>query len=173
MKHMSILAAAMIALAAPASASTVSSVSTNASLDPSGNVWRLGAEVSRDNRLRTRSRSIFRERNSNGNGGVRAQNPLAPIYGVGNLQGLNRLFNSGSNGNTSFFTGPGRAAAVAVGPSKAGGNGFDILDLIPSNGGSSLIPVQSVTSVSVVPVPATLPLLLGGFGLLAFMRRRA
>jgi hypothetical protein len=174
MKRFSILAVAMIALAAPVSASTVSSVSTNASLDPSGNVWRLGTEISRDNRLRTRSRSIYRERNRNQ--GVRTQDAFTPMYSVGDTRGIGRLFNfgssSGGRSGTPFFSG-----ASSTGQSQSSGNGnggtgfgsFDLADLLPGGGGSS----NPVASISVVPVPATLPLLVGAFGLLAFMRRRA
>jgi len=109
---------------------------TNASLDPSGNLWRLGAEVSRDARLRARSRSIYRARNQNR--GVRTQAPNAPIFAVGDLSALNE-------------------------------SGIDISDLFSGSGG----PGASLPSVSVVPVPPTLPLLAGAIGLFAFIRRRA
>lgn len=175
MKRLSLIAAIMVALATPASASTVSSVSTNASLDPSGNLWRLGAEVSRDARLRARSRSIYRARNQNR--GVRTQAPNAPIFAVGDLSALNELFNSGSSSNgsaSSFFasssssgqTQVSATTAVFSGPLPSG---IDISDLFSGSGG----PGASLPSVSVVPVPPTLPLLAGAIGLFAFIRRRA
>ena len=173
MKRLSLIAAAVIALSAPAVAAPVSSVGSGATLSPSGGTWRLNAETVRASRLRTRSRSIYRERNRNN--GVRTQNPYTPMYAIGDTRGLGRLFSFGSNSGSTFFSGAsassaGQAVSVSVSTSGGGSSSFDLLDLIPSNGGSSLVPV---TNVSVVPVPATLPLLLGGIGLLAFMRRRA
>ena len=181
MKRLSLIAAIMVALATPASASTVSSVSTNASLDPSGNLWRLGAEVARDARLRTRSRSIFRERNQNR--GVRTQAPVAPIYSVGDLSALEGMFDFRGSSNrafsTSFFASlpnSGRApvntpAGPFFGPLPSGVDLSDLLASIGQGQGGGL--PTSLPNVSVVPVPPTLPLLAGAIGFLAFIRRRA
>jgi len=180
MKRLSLIAALMVALTTPASASTVSSVSTNASLDPSGNLWRLGAEVARDARLRSQSRSIFRARNQNQ--GIRTRAPVAPIYTVGNLSGLSGLLNSsGSSGNgssASFFTSSSSSGQTQVstmtstfsGPLPSG---IDLSDLLSGGGFSGGGFSTTLPTVSVVPVPATLPLLAGAIALLAFVRRRA
>lgn len=173
MKRFSLIAAAVIALSAPAVAAPVSSVGSGATLSPSGGTWSLNAQAVRESRLRAQSQSIYRERNRFG--GVRSQDPNTPIYSIGQTRGLGQLFGSGSNSGSALFSGAsgsnfGQTVSTSVSNSGGGSGGFDIMDLIPSNGGSALTPV---TSISAVPVPATLPLLLGGFGLLAFMRRRA
>ncbi len=175
MKRLSVMAAVMIALAAPVSASTVSSVGSNATLSPSGGTWRLNAEAVRASRLRTRSRSIYRTRNQNR--GVRTQDPRTPIYAIGDTRGLGRLFNFGSlfggGSNSPFFnggtSGQNQVLVVAVDPEGAVVGGINVTDIFTA--GDSTAPTGS--GVSVVPVPASLPLLIGGIGLLAFIRRRA
>lgn len=175
MKRLSVMAAVMIALAAPVSASTVSTVGPNATLSPSGGAWRLNAEAVLASRLRSRSRSIFRARNRDR--GVRTQDPRTPIFSIGDTRGLGGLFDFGSlfggGSNSSFFNGgsggQNQVFVVSVDPQGSIVGGINVTDIF--TGGGSSEPTGS--GVSVVPVPASLPLLVGGIGLLAFMRRRA
>ncbi len=176
MKRLSVIAAVMIALAAPTSAATVSSVGSNATLSPTGGTWRLNAEAVRASRLRTRSRSIYRARNQNRR--IRAQDPRTPAFAIGDTRGLGRLFDFGSlfggGSNSPFFngdsSGQNQVFVVSVDPQGTIVGGINVTDIFASGGGSA---APTGDGVSVVPVPATLPLLIGGIGLLAFMRRRA
>lgn len=165
MKRLSVIAAVMFALASPASAAPVSSVGSSATLSPTGETWRLNAETVRASRLRTRSRSIFRARNQDR--GIRNQDPRTPIYSISEMAGLGQIFGGGSR--RSFFAdgppGQNRVFVVSVNPQGGVVGGINITDVFSGGGSSPTVPV--------VPIPASLPLLLGGIGLLAFMRRRA